>query len=305
MYPVVIISWLSFIFGFASSQIKQNPVVMTKINRVVRIECEVPINLNDNPLHWYRRVKNGALHRVSYLPAGSGKQESETGFTATKTASGTGYKSVLSVSKPKPDDTGDYYCAYWETTEGGYSYKLFGPGTKLVVSDRRTAHPSVTIYHNPKNRELLCVARNMFPDVLRMTWQKNDGSGLKDVDQKTVPTTIQEMKGTLSSLIISDKNGTEELEKYVCLVDHESYQKPEPFPVQVSTKGGNENSREAVSGQVTCQPKKSNDSSPDTDPIKKSELLTVSLSYCMLILKSLTYFGIMSVIIYKRSSQTS
>ncbi|XP_048867774.1 immunoglobulin lambda-1 light chain-like isoform X9 [Brienomyrus brachyistius] len=306
MCPVVIISWLSFIFGIASSEIKQKLVVMTKINRVVRIEREVSIDLNVNPLHWYRRLQGGALHRVSYLPAGSGKQESETGFTVTKTTGANGFKSVLTISKPKLDDTGDYYYAYWEVTEGGYSYKLFGPGTKLVVSDRKPAFPSVTLYHSPKKRELLCVARDMFPDVLKMTWKKWDGSKLQDVNQK-IPTTIQEMKGTVSSLIISEKSGMEELRKYRCQVVHEGNPEAQEYKVTSTDAGGIDNSGPSVSDPVTCGPKTSNYSSAvsDADPITKSELLTISLSYCMLILKSLTYFGTMSVVIYKRSRQTS
>ncbi|XP_048867777.1 immunoglobulin lambda-1 light chain-like isoform X10 [Brienomyrus brachyistius] len=300
MCTVVIISWLSFIFGFASSEIKQSLVAMGKTNRAARIVCEVSVSLNDNPLHWYQRVQGGTLHRVSYLPAGSGSPQNDPGFTVTKD----GNKSILTILTAK--ETADYYCAYWETTEGGYSYKLFGPGTKLVVSDRKPAFPSVTLYHSPKKRELLCVARDMFPDVLKMTWKKWDGSKLQDVNQK-IPTTIQEMKGTVSSLIISEKSGMEELRKYRCQVVHEGNPEAQEYKVTSTDAGGIDNSGPSVSDPVTCGPKTSNYSSAvsDADPITKSELLTISLSYCMLILKSLTYFGTMSVVIYKRSRQTS
>lgn len=76
----------------------------------------------------------------------------------------------------------------------------------------------------------------MFPDVLKMTWQEKDGSQWKAVEQNIVATTIQERKGTSSSLFISEKNGTEELKKYACYVEHEGDPKSERYQV-VSAKG--------------------------------------------------------------------
>ncbi|XP_048867769.1 immunoglobulin lambda-1 light chain-like isoform X4 [Brienomyrus brachyistius] len=255
-------------------------------------------------LHWYQKKDGSAMQRILYINLNGRNPENEQGFEKFE-ADLVGDTYRLRISELEPVHAATYYCACW-VTEGGYSYKLFGPGTKLVVSDRKPAFPSVTLYHSPKKRELLCVARDMFPDVLKMTWKKWDGSKLQDVNQK-IPTTIQEMKGTVSSLIISEKSGMEELRKYRCQVVHEGNPEAQEYKVTSTDAGGIDNSGPSVSDPVTCGPKTSNYSSAvsDADPITKSELLTISLSYCMLILKSLTYFGTMSVVIYKRSRQTS
>ncbi|XP_048867768.1 immunoglobulin kappa light chain-like isoform X2 [Brienomyrus brachyistius] len=304
IFVSALVTALLFCFVSAQADLDQTNITFTKtVKKTVIISCRNAGKCNSH-LHWYQKKDGSAMERILYISLSGGKPVRESGFEKfdAEVVGGT-YR--LRINDLEPVHAATYYCACW-VTEGGYSYKLFGPGTKLVVSDRKPAFPSVTLYHSPKKRELLCVARDMFPDVLKMTWKKWDGSKLQDVNQK-IPTTIQEMKGTVSSLIISEKSGMEELRKYRCQVVHEGNPEAQEYKVTSTDAGGIDNSGPSVSDPVTCGPKTSNYSSAvsDADPITKSELLTISLSYCMLILKSLTYFGTMSVVIYKRSRQTS
>ncbi|XP_046886194.1 immunoglobulin lambda-1 light chain-like [Hypomesus transpacificus] len=103
---------------------------------------------------------------------------------------------------------------------------VFGPGTRLYVTDKNVKEPQVTSYQAPKNQTnkrttLLCQARDMFPDLVTFSWkmEREDGR-LVEVPEAEREELEQREDGRVTSMIII-KNEEVESKKYSCTVKHE------------------------------------------------------------------------------------
>ncbi|KAJ8011427.1 hypothetical protein DPEC_G00058100 [Dallia pectoralis] len=102
--------------------------------------------------------------------------------------------------------------------------KIFGSGTRLYVTGDQVQTPKVTVYpaSNPEENgktTLLCLARDMFPDLVKILWKMEDRNGQKvNVPQGEV---LEQMgEGQTTSMIIIDKEKAD-VNKYICSVKHE------------------------------------------------------------------------------------
>uniref|UniRef100_A0A8K9UVJ3 Ig-like domain-containing protein n=1 Tax=Oncorhynchus mykiss TaxID=8022 RepID=A0A8K9UVJ3_ONCMY len=105
---------------------------------------------------------------------------------------------------------------------------VFGSGTRLYVTGKRSIpqifqqikkathvqKPKVTVYpaSNPEpngKTTLLCLARDMFPDLVKISWK------MEDEYSRTM-----EVEGQTTSMIIID-NEKIYRNKYICSVEHE------------------------------------------------------------------------------------
>ncbi|KAL0966733.1 hypothetical protein UPYG_G00299430 [Umbra pygmaea] len=98
---------------------------------------------------------------------------------------------------------------------------VFGSGTRLYVTDNRVQKPKVTAYPASKpdangKTTLLCVARDMFPDLVKISWKMKDENNQTEREELE-----QREEGQTTSMIIIDE-AKADVNNYTCWVDHEA-----------------------------------------------------------------------------------
>lgn len=96
----------------------------------------------------------------------------------------------------------------------------------LEKSDNHVRKPKVTVYpaSNPESNgktTLICLARDMFPDLVKISWKMVDKNGRTvEVPKAEREELEQREEGRTTSMIIIDKDKTYS-NKYSCSVEHE------------------------------------------------------------------------------------
>ncbi|KAJ8011422.1 hypothetical protein DPEC_G00058050 [Dallia pectoralis] len=153
---------------------------------------------------------------------------------------------------------------------------MFGSGTRLYVTDQKVQKPRVTIYPastpEPNGKiTLLCLARDMIPDLVKISWKMmgQNGTALV-VPQEEGDVLEQTGEGQTTSMIIIDKEKAD-VNKYICSVKHEG-----------------------------CNNK------PDTESFQSMTSLNLSsLTYTVMIVKSLVYCCGLTILIQLRNTGPS
>ncbi|NWQ85286.1 IGL1 protein, partial [Burhinus bistriatus] len=177
-------------------------------------------------IHWYQQKANKAPQRILYLATAKTVDE---GFQAHRYAVekvSSQKRCILTINDVIPDDTATYYCAYWDPHSLVYSdyYKVFGTGTKLIVSDKVPSQPAnFEILQTKHNNQIMyvCLIEKFYPEVIRVTW--TDGEN-KEVTQNVVKgdtwkPTKEDQYSIGSWLTVPAENRDK---KYYCNYDHES-----------------------------------------------------------------------------------
>ncbi|KAL0966736.1 hypothetical protein UPYG_G00299480 [Umbra pygmaea] len=153
--------------------------------------------------------------------------------------------------------------------------KIFASGTRLYVTDNPVQKPTVAVYPASKPESngkttLLCLARDMMPDLVKISWKMKDQNGQTvEVPQGEKEELEQREEGKTTSMIIIDKKKSC-LNKYSCSVKHEGGNSETEAP-KVTRK-------EPVTQEVT-----------DDSFQSMCRLNMASLMYTVMILKSLVY----------------
>ncbi|NXP28068.1 TRGC1 protein, partial [Scytalopus superciliaris] len=169
----------------------------------------------------------------------------------------------------------------------GYYVKVFGSGTKLVVSDQTSSAPASSIILKKKHENQLiyvCLIEKFYPDVIRVTWTHDEKEVTDNVVQgKTWKPAGQDKYSIASWLTVpaQDKD-----KPYSCKFEHESKQLSLPTQVKSPTSAPQEENCNTVSnGDVTL---------PDVTMHR-----TAYLVYIVLLLKSSMYYLIILFFIYR------
>ncbi|NWW54394.1 IGK protein, partial [Pedionomus torquatus] len=181
----------------------------------------------DTVIHWYQQKEGKAPERLLFFSGGKASVESgfQTNRYMVENVSGQ-KRCVLTIKDIIPDDTATYYCAYWDPHLFAYSdyQKVFGTGTKLIVSDKVQSQPAnfEILQKKHKNQIMyVCLIEKFYPDVIRVTWTDEENKKVTDNivkgDAWKLP---KEDKYSISSWLTvpaenKDKN-------YYCNYEHES-----------------------------------------------------------------------------------
>ncbi|XP_041100468.1 immunoglobulin lambda-1 light chain-like [Polyodon spathula] len=174
--------------------------------------------------------------------------------------------------------------------------KHFGAGTKLIVSDTPLKKPTLTVFPPfSKNGQvtLVCLAQNYFPDVIKLEWKKNNEIVAEGMVQN------ENDKATSLLKITDDKNFDEA--HYSCQVTHESLSNgvhAESLPKKTAQNEKKE-TRPVIA--PTCPPVQYTDDEKK-ETMSLSPFTVDTFAYTVLILKSVTYCGIISFLTYKMKS---
>uniref|UniRef100_A0A4W3JBI4 Ig-like domain-containing protein n=1 Tax=Callorhinchus milii TaxID=7868 RepID=A0A4W3JBI4_CALMI len=173
----------------------------SKLNKTVQIPCIIDSKtLNTDFVHWYRKSADKKLQWILYFQ-NQQKKEIDSAFKArffvekveqTKSCN-------LIILDTREADTGVYYC------------KIFGTGTKLLVTGKNINETDTEFL-------LVCLITGFYPDVIKVYW-KPDG------EQSKWETDPVEKENGETSYVISRFNVTQlqwKNSKVICGVQHES-----------------------------------------------------------------------------------
>uniref|UniRef100_W5N073 Ig-like domain-containing protein n=1 Tax=Lepisosteus oculatus TaxID=7918 RepID=W5N073_LEPOC len=169
--------------------------------------------------------------------------------------------------------------------------------------------PDLTVYpptpvENGKTA-MLCLASNMFPDVVEFDWKNQEGQGdiqsVKDNDnEEVIPQMKIKDKTVISLLIVKQERINNNNVKYYCNVKHEQPTEKKPDQDKKPESSG--------SSKNECPP---SNATSDTATYGKLSLYSLqftgnfnmaTLTYSLLILKSVAYCGIVSFLMYQMKS---
>nr|XP_046204248.1 uncharacterized protein LOC124034891 [Oncorhynchus gorbuscha] len=194
---------------------------------------------------------------------------------------------------------------------------VFGSGTKLFVTDNNSVqNPKVTVYPASKpepNRKttLLCLARDMFPDLVKISWKMVDENGRTvEVPKAEREELEQREEGWTTSMIIIDKDKTYR-NKYSFSVEHEGGAQyvdiPEEEPTEASLTTMAAPATLHVTYDEPTEGPQTTTSSPTSlqvtdDPFKSiCSLNLASLVYTVMIVKSMVYCYGLSLLLHYRN----
>ncbi|NWX92096.1 IGK protein, partial [Nothoprocta ornata] len=182
-------------------------------------------------IHWYQQKDGKPPERLLYFSQGKTFVESgfqEDRYLAEKVSGQD--RCVLTIKDVTPDDAATYYCAYWDAhflvikcISVGMYYKVFGTGTKLIVSDKG--------YSPPKNHEVLssenenkltyvCLVEKFYPEVIRVSWTDGKKEVTDNVEKGEIWKSADDGQYSIGSwLTVSKENKNK---KYSCKYEHES-----------------------------------------------------------------------------------
>lgn len=186
-----------------------------------RITCQISQRSSDS-VHWYVQ-NNEVIKRIQ------GKTGYEDGIDQTKftfTATTTTNKKTLSINRLTDDDSGIYYCTSLQREGPGYSYNVFGHGTKLIITYQKVRKPDVTIFASSKrdlktknSATLLCNLQNFFPDVIIVKWiVAGSNHELKSEQGEIITNAFSNMSSVYSWITI---NNSDIGKIYKCRYRHE------------------------------------------------------------------------------------
>ncbi|XP_040289865.1 immunoglobulin lambda-1 light chain-like [Bufo bufo] len=222
LYPCILVAL--FLSVDAQTTVDQELPSLVKVRgdrSTARIPCE--IRQQTSFVHWYVQKQNQVIKRILYF--GEGKDIYEDGFDSSKyDTTPRKNKYTLTIYDVKDDDSGIYYCAYWGKLHS-VDVKVFGSGTKLVVTYQEAKEPHVTILassksdlRTKKSATLLCNLQNFFPDAIKVEWSDGSNNKLESEQGKIITNASSDLSSLYSWITIkqSDIGST-----YKCKYKHE------------------------------------------------------------------------------------
>ncbi|XP_035173389.1 TCR gamma alternate reading frame protein isoform X2 [Oxyura jamaicensis] len=265
--------------------LQQSSVSITKPeSKTVLITCHISIPDFDKAfIHWYRKRPGAAPERVAYMASRLFLENEADGgkFSIEKDLD----KSVctLTVSKVTQQDAATYYCARWDA-----DVKIFGSGTKLIVSDKGNSKPDSSEILQTKHKDQLlyvCLIENFYPEVIRVQWVDEAD---KEVTENVVKGDIWKStndKYSISTWLTLPANTTNK--NYYCKYEHESQ---ENFKLHIH------DSSETPSQEEYCSKYSGNSTVFYKDYLMHR---AAHLVYLVLLLKSSMYYVIVLFFIYR------
>ncbi|NXD29055.1 IGK protein, partial [Spelaeornis formosus] len=261
----------------------------------------------DIVIHWYKQKEGEAPERFLFVTGD--RVTTESGLQKNRymvERSSVQKQCVLTIKNVIPDDAATYYCAYWDPhlsctdivkglfTVIGYYNKLFGSGTKLVVSAKGSSPPANSEILQKKHENQItyvCLIEKFYPEVIRVTWSDDEKEVTDNIVKgDTWQSTKEDEYSIASWLTVPAEN---EDKKYYCKYEHEEEKASLPTQVDSVKTAPQEEDCRAVFNRgnliLFCL-------ISVTDHLMHR---TAYLVYIILLLKSSMYYLILLFFIYK------
>uniref|UniRef100_A0A8D0EVG7 Ig-like domain-containing protein n=1 Tax=Strix occidentalis caurina TaxID=311401 RepID=A0A8D0EVG7_STROC len=237
LLPVVLFCFLD---GQAQVLLKQTDVSVTRgQTKTAWIDCvaEGISDFKSAYIHWYRQIPPKAPERVLYIGSGLALYDDDSyrnKYTSSKKGTNV---CTFSVEDINSNDEGTYYCAYWQYHRTSRPQKVFGSGTKLIVSGKLHVifHTINELISSPASSEILqkrhenqimyvCLIEKFYPEVIRVTWADEADKEVTDniVKGDVWKPTNGDKYSIGSWLTVPAENKDK---NYYCKYEHESQQR--------------------------------------------------------------------------------
>ncbi|XP_039610087.1 uncharacterized protein LOC120529944 [Polypterus senegalus] len=282
--------------GLAIDLIQDKLTVIKGPRKTARIACR--LSGSATYVHWYRQKDSEAPDRVLYIPTSGGNPVRDDPtlrqkFNAEKNTD----EYTLIIDNTQVEDSATYYCAAW----GGV--KVFGAGTKLIVSETPAKQPDVSVFRASKDR-VACVAYGFFPDVIKFEWKKKVGGktidlqGEKDEQLDLPITKIEDGSDKYSATSLLIYKGGNPSFKFVCVVNHEGFTNPAEFIEAIPDGPATSSGRVPAEGDLETD----NCKAPYAEGLDFQPFNVATLSYTLFILKSVVYCAVVVYLTYQNKS---
>ncbi|KAK3546147.1 hypothetical protein QTP70_024471, partial [Hemibagrus guttatus] len=196
----------------------------------------------------------------------------------------------------------------------GYSFKRFGSGTRLIVTDTPVKEPQVSAFTMFKNEKyekavLLCQARGMFPDLVRFRWQAEDHNkqNVQLGSEERLEQRDEDPEVRITSMLIIDKQKAES-KTFTCLVQHDSSvtDKKLSIPTDEDIRKAQKESMPDTSKAI-CPTQKPKEDKEEEEIMNfgvlalSRSLYLFSVTYVILLVKNVLYFCTVSVLLCMRN----
>ncbi|NXM21586.1 TRGC1 protein, partial [Ploceus nigricollis] len=185
-----------------------------------------------NIVHWYRQLPREPPKRILYESGGTPVFEDNNDrdrFQVRNNPTQLVYD--LMINSLTPRDSGIYYCAYWLYqgttalalfTVIGYYNKVFGSGTKLIVSEKGSSPPANSEILQKKYENQIvyvCLIEKFYPEVIRVTWTEDEKEVTDNVVKGDIWQSTKEDEYSIASWLTVPAESEDK--KYYCKYEHE------------------------------------------------------------------------------------
>ncbi|XP_050565204.1 immunoglobulin lambda-1 light chain [Cygnus atratus] len=279
-------------YGFSQEIPIQTPASITMSQGTARLQChfkDVSANFDNTVIHWYQQKEKREPVRMLYISSGTTIVENSFQRNRYMVQNLSNQKiCILIIKNIGPVDAATYYCAYWDPHYSRNPAKVFGSGTKLIVSEKGNSKPENSEILQTKHKDQLlyvCLIENFYPGVIRVQWV--DGAD-KEITKNVVKGDVWKStndKYSISTWLTLPVNTTNK--DYACKYEHES-QENFKLPIQDSSK--------TSSQEEYCSTHSGNSTIFYKDYLMHR---AAHLVYLVLLLKSSMYYVIVLFFIYR------
>ncbi|XP_072925620.1 immunoglobulin lambda-1 light chain-like [Hemitrygon akajei] len=208
-----------------SQTLTQTPTVSVSPGATATLNCDIGTK-DGEYVHWYKETPGTAPQWILYYHHSLSAPTNGPGFssdrvTSTSNSAGTDYR--LIIKNVELNDAAVYYCGKWFSASRGYLW-VFGPGTKLFVTDRQLPDPSVKLL-GPSAEEisargsgtLVCLVSKLSMGFPVVSWTVN-GSPMSSEVQTSGVTQNADKTFSLSSYLTVPGADWSSGKRYSCSV---------------------------------------------------------------------------------------
>ncbi|XP_061586938.1 immunoglobulin lambda-1 light chain-like [Cololabis saira] len=210
-----------------AAELVQDDVTLTRrVGQSVSFSCGTD-QCDWDRIFWFQKKEMETFRVILRIYSGGIDSDynhpQEADFSAERTHNGC----LLKLNRVKLDHSATYYCMCWKSDAHRNLYDIFGPGSKLYVTDEQVVKPVVSVYpaasrvHLGGGSSLLCVASAMFPPGVRFSWKRQKKNGpLEDVPPAEGEQVELREPGRSASIMVVHRLH-QDTYRYSCYVKHE------------------------------------------------------------------------------------
>ncbi|XP_061586937.1 immunoglobulin lambda-1 light chain-like [Cololabis saira] len=294
-----------------AAELVQDDVTLTRrVGQSVSFSCGTD-QCDWDYIFWYQKKEKETFRVILDIERNTGVIDSDynhpqkADFSAENTQNGC----LLKLNRVKLDHSATYYCSCVKRVAHRYWYGIFGPGSKLYVTDEQVVKPVVSVYpaasrvHPGGGSSLLCVASAMFPPGVRFSWKRQKENGpLEDVPPAEGEQVELREPGRSASIMVVHRLH-QDTYRYSCYVKHEG------GTVEAQTQGDGGSVTTAEDGHLSLQLPTSSFSVSELPGSgffqSECRVKLLCLLYTVLTLKSLLYCCGLSLLMVLRNKGPS